>query len=142
MCSSEKTIFIVFQQSTAVAIKNCMLRKSKNIWKTVGVFEHGKMVFFGLFFEVVMVLWFVFWCVWYSRKSVKHACFFPSFWGFCVVVYSCLFGFGRFRCFVVFVYVFFVQVLFLFVLALVLFCCWIVVGVILVFLVFVCLFLF
>ena len=81
-----------------------------------------------------MVLWFVFLCAWYSYKSVKKDCFFCSqFWGFCVVAYSCLFGFGRFRCFCGSCFCFsFVQVLFLFVLALVLLCCWTVVGVVLV----------
>ena len=31
-------------------------------------------------------------------KVLKTFVFFP-FWGLCGVAYSCLFGFGRFRCF-------------------------------------------
>ena len=92
-----------------------------------------------------MLLWFVFWCVWHSSRSVKHACFFSSFLGFSGVASSCLFlgleglgvfvflvflvfVFGVFLVFLVFVFgvcVAFVSVLF----ALFLFCCWIVFGV-------------
>ena len=78
-----------------------------------------------------MVLWLVFCVFGESAKVLKS--FFLSFLGICGVVYSCLFGFRRFRCFVVFVCVcvfFFCQVLFLFVLVLFLFCCWIAVGVV------------
>ena len=50
-----------------------------------------------------------------------------------MVAYSCLSGFGRFRCFCGSCFCFsFVQVLFWFVLALGLLCCWIVAGVVLV----------
>ena len=48
-------------------------------------------------FHVIVVC---FWCVWHSSKIVKLLVFFvPVFRGFCGVAYSCLFGFGRFRCF-------------------------------------------
>ena len=88
------------------------------------------MLFLVCCFSFLGVLWLVF-CVWKSCKSVTI--FFFSFGGFCGVAYSCLFGFGRFRCFCGSCVCFsFVQVLFLFVLALFLFWCWIVVGVVLV----------
>ena len=56
--------------------------------------------------------------------------FFPVFWAFVGWLILVYFGFGRFRCFVIIVFVFvfcvaFVSVLF----ALFLFCCWIVFGV-------------
>ena len=70
-----------------------------------------------VFVQVLMLLWRLFGGVWHSSTSVKNVCF-PSFGGFCGVGYSCLFGFGRFRCFGVFVFVFLV----LFVLVLFLFC--------------------
>ena len=50
----------------------------------------------GLFFSGFHVLCFF---VCKVAKVFKNA-FFPSFGGFCGVGYSCLFGFGRFRCLV------------------------------------------
>ena len=47
-----------------------------------------------------MLLWFVF-GVSGKVASVFKMLAFPSFLGFCGVAYSCLFGFGRFRCFYV-----------------------------------------
>ena len=94
------------------------------------------MLFFVLFLsEVFMVLWLVF-CVFGKVAEVLNMLvFFSQFGGFCGVAYSCLFGFGSFRCFCGSCVCFsFVQVLLLFVLALFLFCCWIVVGVVLAFL--------
>ena len=51
--------------------------------KNSGLFLNmAKWCFLGLFFEVLMLLWFVFWCVWHSSRSVKNACFFfPVFFG-------------------------------------------------------------
>ena len=70
--------------------------------KNSGLFLNmAKWCFLGLFFWGFNVIVVCFWCVWHSSKSVKNACFFPSFLGFCGVAYSCLFGFGRFRCFCV-----------------------------------------
>ena len=55
-------------------------------------FEHGKMVFFGLFFEVVMLLWFVFGVFGIVPEVLNmFFFFFPSFLGFCGVAYSSLF---------------------------------------------------
>ena len=90
-------------------------------------------MFFGLFIEVLVVLWFVFCVSGIVAKVLKMLVSLPNFLGLCVVAHSCLFGSGRCRCFCGSCFCFsFVQVLFLFVLALVLFCCWIVVGVVLV----------
>ena len=78
-----------------------------------------------------MLLWLVFGVSGIVPKVLKMLAF-PRFWGgFCEVAYSCLFGFGRFRCCCVFlVFVFLLCVAFVFVLfALFLFCCWIVIGV-------------
>ena len=57
------------------------------------VFELGKMVFLGFVFEVLIVLWFVF-CVFGFVAKMLKICVFPV-WVFCVMAYSCLFGFGR-----------------------------------------------
>ena len=51
-----------------------------------------------MFFQVLMLLWFVF-CVFGKVAKVLKMFVFPSLGGFCGVAYSCLFGFGRFRCF-------------------------------------------
>ena len=112
-----------------------MLRKTENLWKIVGCFwtwQNG--VFWVCFFWGFSVIVVCFWCVWHSSRSVKNACFFPSFLGFSGVVSSCLFlgleGLGVFVFLVFLVFVFgicfaFVSVLF----ALFWFCCWIVFGV-------------
>ena len=45
-------------------------------------------------------------------QKCRHVCF-PSCLGFCGVAYSCIFGFGRFRCFYVSCFcLYFVEVLF------------------------------
>ena len=83
-----------------------------------------------------MLLWCLFGVSGIVPKVLKMLVFFfPSFWGFGGVGYFCLFGFRRFRCFGVLVFLFFffrvgfVSVLFLFCLLLFLFSCWIVFGV-------------
>ena len=76
-----------------------------------------------------MFLWFVFVCSVKLQKCLKCLFFFPQFLGLWGVAYSCLFGFGRFRCFVFLVLFSFVLVLFLF-FVLFLYCCWIVFGVV------------
>ena len=51
LCLSENTTFIVFFSKTQlVKDKNCMLKKTENLWKIVGCFERDKMVFFGFVF--------------------------------------------------------------------------------------------
>ena len=75
------------------------LKKQKFYDKPWFVFEHGKMVFLGacFFFSGFNVI--VFLCLVKLQKCLKMLVF-PSFGGFCGVGYSCLFGFGRFRCLV------------------------------------------
>ena len=58
------------------------------------------MVFLGLFFEVLILLWFAFGVSGIVSKVLKTLVF-PSYLGFSGVAYCCLFGFGRFRCFCV-----------------------------------------
>ena len=100
------------------------------------------MVFFGFVFFEVHVILVSFWCVWPSSKSVKNACFFSQFFGlFCGVASSCLFGFGRFRCFVFLLFVFLFCVAFVSVLFALFFCfvvglCWVLVLVLFFFFVF------
>ena len=53
-----------------------------------------------------MVLWCVFCVSGIVAKVLNMLVSFPNFGGFCVVAYSCLFGFGRFRCSVVPVFAF------------------------------------
>ena len=53
-------------------------------------------------FEVSMVLWFDFRVFGKVVKVLKmFVLLFPVFWAFGGLAYSCLFGFGRFRCFCV-----------------------------------------
>ena len=102
-----------------------MLKKTE-IYENNGLFLNmEKWCFWGLFFSGFNVIVVCFLCVCHSCKSVRNACYFPSFLGFCGVAYSCLFGFGRFRCFSgSCVWFSFCSSFFLFVLVLFLFCCW------------------
>ena len=104
--------------------------------KNSGLFLNmAKWCFLGLFFfEVLVLLWFVFGVCGIVPGVLKMLVFFPNFLGFSGVASSCLFlgleGLGVFvflvfLAFVVGVCVAFVSVLF----ALFLFCCWIVFGV-------------
>ena len=47
-------------------------------------------------------------CVFGKVAKVLKCLFFFQFLGFCGVVYSCLFGFGKFRVFLCFIFCFFV----------------------------------
>ena len=88
----------------------------------------------GLFLNIAKwclfgLLWFVFWCVWHSSKSVKNTCFFSSFWGFVgwlILVYLGLEGLGVF---VFLVFVLLLGVAFVSVLFALFFRCWFVFGV-------------
>ena len=97
--------------------------------KNSGLFLNmTKRSFWDLFFEVLVLLWFVFGVSGIVPKVLKMLVFFPVF-GLCGVVYSCLFGFGRFRCFCVFCVCFpfcvvFVLFVLFFVLLLDRFWCW------------------
>ena len=83
LCSCENTIFIVLSENTAVAIRKLYVEKQRICEKWWVVFEHGKIVFFGVCsfwgFNGFVVC---FLCVWYSCKSVKDACHFSQFWAF------------------------------------------------------------
>ena len=85
------------------------------------------MVFLGLFFSGFNVIVLI--CLVKLQKCLKMLVF-PSFGGFCGVGYSCLFGFGRFRClvflclFFFFCFGLFFLVCFVFVLLLDCFWCW------------------
>ena len=121
---SENTIFIVFSASPAFKNQNCMM-KNRKFMKNSGLFwTWQKDVFWGLFFEVLMLLWFIFVCVWHSSKSVTNACFpkfFGLFWGG-FLLFICVWKVWVFLCFL-FLVLFLVLVLFLFV-CFVLFCGW------------------
>ena len=99
--------------------------------KNSGLFLNmAKWCLLGLFFQVFMLLWFVLGVSGIVPKVLKMLVFFPVLGGFCGVAYSCLFGFGRFRCFCVscVCFPFLCCFCFCFV-CFVLFCCWIVLGV-------------
>ena len=136
LCSSENNIFIVFSENTLVAIKKAVCWKNRKLMKKCGVFLNmAKWCFWFILFEVFMPLWLVL-CVWSSCKSVKSA-WFPQFvlafvGGWLNLVFLGLEGLGVFLVLVC-VCCSFDRVLLLFVLALFWFCCWIVVGVVLVF---------
>ena len=78
-----------------------MLKKQKTYEKLWVVFEHGKKVFLFVFFQVLMFLLFVFCVFGKVAKVLKMLVFFSQFFWLLGVAYSCLFGFGRFRCFCV-----------------------------------------
>ena len=61
--SSQNTIFIVFSAKHSSCNKNYMLRKAEHLEKIVACLNMAKWWFGGLFFEVLMVLWFVFVCL-------------------------------------------------------------------------------
>ena len=102
-------------------------KKTKNLWKIVGCFEHGEMVFFGFVFwgfNVIVVCFGVFGIVAEVLKMLVFPSFLGLLWGGLFLFILGLKGLGVFV-FLVFVFVFcvgFVSVLF----ALFLFCCWIV----------------
>ena len=111
-----------------------MLRKTENLWKIVGCFwtwQNG--VFWVCFFEGLMVIVVCFLCVWYSYKSVKNACCFPQFLGvLCGGLFLFILGLQGLGVLCVSCFCFsFVQccLFYVLLLALVLFCCWVVVGV-------------
>ena len=89
LCSSEKPILWCFQQNTAVAIRKLYVEKNRKCMKNRGLFLNmAKWCFGGLFFEGLMVLWFVFCVSGIVAKVLKMLVFFPSLLGFCVVAYS------------------------------------------------------
>ena len=119
--------YSVFSKAQQLQIKN-VCWKTEKLWKIVGCFwtwHKGVFVCFFSGFNVIVV------CFCVSGKVarvLKMISFFPSFFGLCGVAYSCLVGFGRFRCFCVSCFCLFclsvVSVLFAFVFVLLLDCFW------------------
>ena len=62
LCLSESTIFIVFSAKHSSCNKNCMLKKTE-ISENSGLFLDMAKRCFCLFFQALMVLWFVFVCL-------------------------------------------------------------------------------
>ena len=132
MCFSENTIFIVFSANTAFQKQKRYVEKNRKVMKNSGLFLNmAKWCFLGLFFEVLMLLWFVFGVFGIVPEVLKMLVFFSQFlgllWGCSFLFILGLEGLGVYV-FLVFVFVFcvaFVSVLF----ALFWFCCWIVFGV-------------
>ena len=61
---SENTIFIVFSAKHSFSKAKMVLKKNKKFMKNSGLFLNmAKWCFLGLFFEVLMLLWFVLVCL-------------------------------------------------------------------------------
>ena len=89
--------------------------------KNSGLFLNmAKWCFLVCFFEVLILLWFVFGVSDIVSKVLKNVCFSSFGFFFSGVVYCCSSGFGRFRCF--FLRLFFLCLLFLFLFCLFCFC--------------------
>ena len=101
MFFSENTIFIVFQQSTAFQKQKQYVEKHRKSMKNSGLFLNmAKWCFLGLFFfEVLMLLWFVFDVLGIVPEVLKMLVFLPVFWAFVGWLILVYFGFARFRCF-------------------------------------------
>ena len=81
LCSSENTIFIVFSAKHSSCNKKAVCWKKEKIYEKLWVvLNMAKMVFFFVFFEVFMVLWFVF-CVSGKVAKVLKMLVFLQFWG-------------------------------------------------------------
>ena len=118
LCFSWKHYFYsVFSKTQLFKNKNCMLKKTENIWKIVGCFWTWKNgVFWVCFFWGFSVIVVCFWCVWHSSRSVKNACFsqfFGLLWGGLFLLILGLEGLGGF-CVSCVCFCFFVLLLFLF----------------------------
>ena len=129
LCSSENTIFIVFSAKHSSCNKKAVVEKTENFMKNSGLFLNmAKWCFLGLFFEVLMVLWFVF-CVSGIVAKVLKMLVFPSFLGafvwWLILVYLGLEGLGvLWFLFLLFFCSGFVFVCFGFGFVLLLDCCW------------------
>ena len=134
LCFTENTIKIVFSANTAFQKQTWYVDKNRKLMKHSGLFLNmAKWCFLGLFFEVLVLLWFVF-GVFGIVPGVLKMLVFPSLLGFSGVASSCLFlgleGLGVFVFLVFLVFVFGVCVAFVSVLlVLFLFCGGIVFGV-------------
>ena len=102
MFSWKHYFYSVFSKTQLFKNKNCMLKKTENLWKIVGCFWTWQMVSLGFgFFEVLILKRFVFGVSGIVSKVLKMLVFFPSFLGFSGVACYCSSGFGRFRWFCV-----------------------------------------
>ena len=116
-CVFLKTLFYsVFSKTQFFRNKNCMLKKTENLWKIVGWFLNmAKWYFLGVcFFEVLILKGLFLVCLALFQKWLKMLVFPNFFEVFSGVAHCCLSGFGRFRCFCVLLCLFFFFVLLLF----------------------------
>ena len=113
---SENTIFIVFSAKHSFSKAKLYVEKNRKFMKNSGLFlKMAKWCFLGSFFEVLMLLWFVFGVSGIVPEVSKMLVFFfPVFWAFVGWLILVYFGFGRFRCFCVYFFLFLVLLLFLF----------------------------
>ena len=115
--------------------KNCMLKKNRKFMKNSGLFLNmAKWCFGGLFFQALMLLWFVFCVSGIVAAKVLKMPVFPVFWAFLAWLILVYLGLEDLGIFVVLVFGFsFVQVLLFVCLFKFWFCLCFVVGVVLVF---------
>ena len=129
--ASENTVFIVFSAKHSSCNKKLHVEKTENLWKIVACFwTWQKGVFVCFFFQIWMLLWFVF-CVSGKVAKVLNMFVFPSLGGFVgwiILVYLGLEGLGVFV-FLVFVFLLF-RFCFFVLFFLYLFCCWMGFGVV------------
>ena len=71
--------YSVFSKTQLFKNKNCMMKKTENLWKIVGCFWTWKIVFLVFFVLRLYTYCGLFLCVYH--KSAKNACF-PQFFGF------------------------------------------------------------
>ena len=98
--------YSVFSKTQLFKNKNCMLKKTENLWKIVGCFWAWQMVSFGFgFFEVLILKRFVFGVSGIVSKVLKMLVFqvFWAFMGWLIIVHLGLEGLGVFV-FLVFVF--------------------------------------
>ena len=96
---SENTIFIVFSAKHSFSKTKTVCWKKRKFMNNCGLFLNmAEWCFLGLFFEVLMLLWFVFGVIGIVPEVLKMLVFpvWGAFVGWLILLY---FGFGRFRCF-------------------------------------------
>ena len=100
LCFPENTIFIVFSAKHSFSKTKTVCWKNRKFMKNSGLFLNmANGVFWVWFFWGSNIKKVCFWCVWHCFKSVKNACFFPSFGGFSgwlIIVHLGLEGLGVF----------------------------------------------
>ena len=91
LCFTENTIFIVFSAKHSFSKAKMVCWKNRKFMKNSGLFLNmAKWCFLGLFFQVLVLLRFIF-GVFGIVPVLKMLVFFLKFLGFCGVAYSCLF---------------------------------------------------